>query len=166
MKASPRVLSRWRMKWMLNLYPPLLFTRVRIKEFGEGFRTCRVVVGRSLLTRNLHGTTYGGAIFNGFDPIYPILYWQIFARRGEALRMWLKAADIDYRKPASSALTINFVVTDEDIERARAGMDENGKYVAVHEADAVDEDGAVCVRGRMHVYMRRLSEGQTAVSGF
>ncbi len=151
---------------MLNLYPPLLFTRVRITEFGEGFRTCRVVVKRSLLTRNLHGTTYGGAIFNGFDPIYPILYWQIFARRGEALRMWLKAADIDYRKPASTALTINFEVTDEDIERACAGMDENGKYVATHETEAVDASGDVCVRGRMHVYMRRLGEGQKAVSGF
>ena len=151
---------------MLNLYPPLLFTRVRIIEFGEGFRTCRVVVKRSLLTRNLHGTTYGGAIFNGFDPIYPILYWQIFARRGEALRMWLKAADIDYRKPAASALKINFEVTDEDIERACAGMDETGKYVATHETEAVDASGDVCVRGRMHVYMRRLGEGQKAVSGF
>lgn len=151
---------------MLNFYPPLLFTRVKVVRFAADFRSCRVRVGRSLLTRNLNGTTFGGAIFNAFDPIYPILYWQVFARRGTALQVWLKAAEIDYWKAAASALRVDFALTDADVLRAEEALDQDGRTVTSHEAVAVDAAGDVCARARMHVYMRHLREGQREVSGF
>lgn len=161
-----KVLNERSFRWMLNLYPPLLFNRVRIAEFGPGFRSCRVVVRRSLLTRNLNGTTFGGSIFAGFDPFYPILYWQVFARLGETLQVWLKATEVDYRKPAGTHLTIEFALTDDDVEEARAALDRDGRVVRVHESEAVDTAGDVCAAARCHVYLRRLRHGQKEVSGF
>ena len=61
---QPRVLSEWVFKWFLNLYPPLLFNRIRIVEVGPGIRYLRIRVGKSLLTRNLHGSIFGGTIYS------------------------------------------------------------------------------------------------------
>ncbi|MFT7677265.1 MAG: hypothetical protein ACI8QC_001243 [Planctomycetota bacterium] len=66
---------------MLNLYPPMFFMRARVVHLADGFKSCTVVVRRSLLTRNLHGSTFGGAVFSGADPIYPMLPWQAMAAR-------------------------------------------------------------------------------------
>lgn len=52
---------------MLNLYPPMFFMRARVTHLAEDFSRCTVVVRRSLLTRNLHGSTFGGAVFSGAD---------------------------------------------------------------------------------------------------
>ncbi len=57
----PRILSERQGKWMLNLYPPLLFQRIRVVRIGPGFRSGQVRVGHGLLTRNLHGTTFSKA---------------------------------------------------------------------------------------------------------
>lgn len=154
------------MRLGLNLYPPFLFHRIRVLRFGEDFRSCRVRVARSLLTRNLNGTTFGGTIFSAFDPIWPVLYWQVFARRGEMLQVWLKGGRIRYRKPAATALTIDFHLADEDVEAAARGLERDGRVIRVHEARALDREGDACAIMESEVYMRHLREGQREVSGF
>ncbi len=153
-----RIMSERSFRWLLNLYPPMLFHRVRIVEFGAGFRSCQVQVRRSLLTRNLNGTTFGGAIFTGFDPIYALLYWQVFARRGQDLQVWLKAAEVDYLKPAKSHLTIDYQLDDDAIERAAAAIERDGKAVQAHSAHAIDASGECCATARCQVYLRRVED--------
>lgn len=149
-----RVLSEWLARWMLRLYPPLLFQRVRVEEIGAGFRSCRVRVGRSLLNRNLNGTIFGGAIFCAADPIYALLYWQVFARRGVRLESWLKAASIRYRKPASTHVTLEFAIEDEDIEELAAQLGRTGRADRVHVTRAIDAHGDVCAEIETRVHLR------------
>ena len=162
----PKVLGERPGRWLLNLYPPLLFNRVRIVEIGEGFRSCRVRVARSLWTRNLHGSTFGGTIFSAADPFYAVMYWQIFARRGQRIQVWLKSANIRYRKPAASALTLDFVLGNDEIERAAAGLEGQGRHTATHRTEAVDRDGDVCAEIETEVYLRLLRADQREVSAF
>jgi acyl-coenzyme A thioesterase PaaI-like protein len=162
----PRVLGERRGRWLLNLYPPLLFNRVRILEIGAGFRSCRVRVARSLWTRNLHGTTFGGTIFSAADPFYAVMYWQIFARRGQRIQAWLKSARIRYRKPAATALILDFALELEEIERAAAGLAAQGRYTATYSTEAVDRDGAVCAEIETEVYLRLPRPDQPEVSAF
>ena len=152
-----RILSERFAKWILRLYPPLLFQRVQVLEIGAGFRTCRVRVRRSLLNRNLNGTIFGGAIFCAADPIYAILYWQVFARRGARLECWLKAATIRYRKPASTHIELHFTLTDEDIEKLEAQLEAGGRGDRVHCAQAIDAHGQVCAEIETRVHLRHPS---------
>jgi len=160
------VLSERQAKWLLNLYPPFLFNRIRVLEFGAGFRACRVRVSHSVLTRNLQGTTFGGTIFSAADPFYALMYWQIFARRGQRVQAWLKSARVDYRRPAASALSLEFRLSEEEIERAISAVESEGRFVRSYLVEAVDRDGEVCAEIETEVYLRRPRAGQKELSGF
>lgn len=153
-RRSPRVLSERQGRWLLNLFPPLLFQRIRVIEIGTDYRSCTVRVARSWLTRNLHGTIFGGTIFAAADPYHAILYWQVFARRGRRVQVWLRRARIEYLKPASTALTLRFELTDDDIETMTRELDRHGRHSRTHEIDAIDTDGSVCARISTEVYVR------------
>jgi len=161
-----RILSERRGRALLNLYPPFLFQGIRILDVGPGFRSCRVRVARSLLTRNLNGTTFGGAIYAAADPMYSLMYWQVFARRGEAVQVWLRSASARYLKPAATALTFTCRLDDREIEEAAAVLDREGRFVRTYRIDATDEAGTVCAVVDTEVYMRRTRAGQKEVSAF
>ena len=156
----PRILSERQCKWMLNLYPPLFFQRVRVVGFDPGIRRGRVRVAKSILTGNLHGTIFGGTIFSAADPLYAIMYWQIFAREGMQVASWLKSARIAYLKPAATALTLEFVLGDEDVERARESLEQEGRYTCTHRVEAVDAKGRVVAEIDTEVYLRLVRTDQ------
>ena len=161
-----RVISRRRAKWRLSLYPPLFFSRIRVLEFGPGFRSCKIRVARSVLTRNLQGTTFGGTIFSAADPFYALLYWQIFARRGESVQAWLRSARIRYLKPAATGLTLDFRLSDDDIQQAIEALDGEGRFVRTFRVLAVDDNGESCAEIETEVYLRRTRPDQAEVSAF
>lgn len=165
-ERPPRVLSPFHLKWMLNLYPPLLFNRVRIVDVSADFRFCRVRVSRSWLTRNLHGTTFGGTIFAAGDPIYALLLWQVFAHRGERVQVWLRSARVRYRKPAASALTLEFHLSQDEVDEAAAALDRDGRFSKSYGVEARDRDGDVCAAIETEVFIRHPWRGQKEVSAF
>jgi len=151
---------------MLNLYPPLLCQRIRILDIAPGFTACRVRVAKSVLTRNLFGTTFGGTIFAAADPIHAILYWQVFARRGRSVQAWLKSARIEYRKPAATALTLKFELSQQDLTDAESALDRNGRFARSFRTEAIDTQGHVCAVVETEVYLRMPRGEQREVSAF
>ena len=165
-RKRAKVLSERRGRWLLNLYPPFLFNRVRVVEIGPGFRQCRVRVRRSLLTRNLNGTIFGGTIFSAADPFYPVMYWQVFSRLGVVVQAWLRSARIRYTRPARTALSMKFELSEEDVARAREALEQKGRYACWHTIEATDRDGAVCAVAEIEVYLRLPRGAQRDVSAF
>jgi acyl-coenzyme A thioesterase PaaI-like protein len=154
------VLSVRQGKWMLNLYPPLLFQRIRVTQIGPGFRSAHVHVAKSVLTRNLHGTTFGGTIFSAADPMYAVMYWQIFARLGLRVRTWLKLARIEYFRPVQTSLSLEFALDDEEVERAHRALVQDGRFSRAHSTSAVDDAGRTCAEIETEVYLRLPRVGE------
>jgi acyl-coenzyme A thioesterase PaaI-like protein len=152
--VQPKVLSERYGRLLLNLFPPFLFNRIRIESIGNGFRTCRVRVRRSLLTRNLNGTIFGGTIFSAADPFYAVMFWQIFARRGMKVQTWLKSASIKYLKPAASDLLLQFELSADEIDAAAAALERDGRYTRSFTTEALDPAGRACARIITEVYLR------------
>lgn len=146
----------WQIKWMLSLFPPLLFSRVKVKSIANDFSWAEVKVSHSVFNKNLQKTIFGGTIFSAFDPFHAILFWQIFAHRGQKLEAWLKSASIDYKKPASSDLLIRFEITEADIQAADSALKEVGKFQQWMIAKAIDEQGNICAEARLLVYLRNF----------
>lgn len=166
MSERPLQLSEWQARWMMNLFPPFLFGGVHVLEFGPGFRTCRVRVARSLFTRNLQGTTFGGTIFSAADPFHAVMYWQILAHRGVRIQAWLKRASIAYLRPAATALTMGFALGDDDVDAAVRALESDGRFEREFVTRATDRDGAVCAEVTTLVHLRRPRTGQRSVSAF
>jgi len=141
---------------MLSLFPPLLFSRVSVKAIADDFSWAEVGVKHSVFNKNLQKTIFGGTIFSAFDPFHAILFWQIFAHKGQKLEAWLKSAEIDYKKPASSDLTIRFEIAHSDILAAENSLREIGKFQQWMTAQAIDEQGNICAEARLLVYLRNF----------
>jgi len=160
------VLTERQGRWMLNLYPPLFCQRIRILDIAPGYTACRARVAKSVLTRNLFGTTFGGTIFAAADPMYAILYWQALARRGRSVQAWLKSARIEYRKPAATALTLQFELSAKDLTDAESALDRDGRFARTFRTEAVDTEGEVCVVVETEVVLRIPRGEQREVSAF
>jgi acyl-coenzyme A thioesterase PaaI-like protein len=122
-----------RAKWLMNLYPPLLVSRVVVKSVSENFQLVKVVVKKSLLNRNLHGTIFGGSIFSSADPFHALMYWQALKMRGIHVQVWLKRAEIQYIKPGNTDLFVAFFLEDADIDAAVQALQIAGKADRQHE---------------------------------
>ncbi len=142
------------LKTVLNLFPPLLFNRIVLKEVSDDFLEMRVVLRRALFNINFHKTIFGGSIFSACDPYFPTMYYHIFANKGRKLIIWLKSAEIQYLKPADSSLKLHFKITEEDILLAEKTLDKKSKFEIWHTVEAINKKGIVCARAKMQVYLR------------
>lgn len=154
------------MKWLLNLFPPWLLQGIRIVSISPDLLRATVRVRRGLLTGNLHGSTFGGTLFAAFDPVCAILYWQLLAHRGLRVQAWLRSASIRYLKPAKTALTIDFAVSEADVADAVAALEREGRFTRSHRVVARDASGVVCAEAETEVYLRLPRAGQREVSAF
>ncbi len=152
------ILSERNARWVLSLYPPLLFQRISVKRFGSGFRTAEVRIARSLFNRNYNKTTFGGTIFSAVDPVYVFMYWQIFARKGFTIQSWLKSASIDYKKPGDTALTIHFSLSEADIQEAEDELNRVGKFVKKHPIEIRNTRNELCAFAETEIYMRKIAK--------
>lgn len=164
--ARTRILKPWQMRWMLNLYPPLFFQRIRVDHVADDFLTVRMRAKRSIWNRNLNGTMFGGTIYAAADPVFPLMYWQALARRGLDLQTWLMATHARFTRPAATDLLFEFRLTEDDLEQAQQSLQERGKAVRTHQVQAVDQDGQVCAELELVSYLRLLRQGEREVAGF
>lgn len=149
MKLSPFVT-----RWMLNLFPPLFFNRIRIKTLSPDFTYCLVQVKKSFLNTNLQKSIFGGTIFSAGDPFQAIIYWQYFAHQGISVQAWLKKAHISYRQPAFGNLKLEFVLTESDIAEAKSALDISGRFEKWHEIPILTDQGDLVAVIKTLVHLR------------
>ena len=147
-------IPKFAIKFILNVFPPLLFNRIVLKEISDDFLEMKVLLRRALFNINFHKTIFGGSIFSACDPYFPTMYYHIFAKKGRKLIIWLKAAEIQYLKPADSTLKLYFIITKEDIQLAENTLNKKGKFEIWHTVEAINKKGVVCAKAKMQVYLR------------
>ena len=147
-------IQKYAIQFVLNIFPPLLFNRIVLREISDDFMQMRVVIRRALFNINFHKTIFGGTIFSACDPYFPTMYYHIFAKKNRKLIIWLKSAEIQYLRPADTSLKLHFIITKEDILLAEKTLDKEGKFEIWHDVEAISKKGIVCAKAKMLVYLR------------
>jgi acyl-coenzyme A thioesterase PaaI-like protein len=144
------------LKWAMRIYPPLLFQRIWVVGFDKGYRGVEVRIKKSFLNRNYNKSIFGGTLFAAADPFYPLLFHQLFIKKGYRLKVWSKSATIKYLKPSLTDLNFRIKLSEEEISIAENILNTTGKYTAHHPIDIYDKDGDICVSLMNEVYVRNL----------
>lgn len=152
MKISERAL-----KWAMRLYPPLFFQRIWVKKFHANFTGVDVKVYISLLNRNYNSSIFGGTIFSAADPFYPILFDQIFRKKGIKTQVWLKSSSVKYIKPARTSLNFSIQLNDEEVKQAELELNNEGKYVAKFTVNIYNKQHETCAIVENEIYIRDLN---------
>jgi hypothetical protein len=148
------MLRRKTFQFVMNIFPPLFFNRIILKEVSENYTFMKVKIRRSFLNMNFHRSIFGGTIFSAFDPYFPTMYYNIFAQKNRKLEIWMKSANIKYKRPATTHLFLEFKITEEDIQLAEKELNEKGKFEKWHTVKAINKKGIVCAEAEMLVYLR------------
>ena len=147
-------MPKFAIKFVLNIFPPLLFNRIVLKEISDDYMEMKVVLRRALFNINFHKTIFGGSIFSACDPYFPTMYYHIFKNKGRKLIIWLKAAEIQYLKPADSNLKLHFEISENEMQLAEKTLNDKGKFEIWHTVEAINKKGVICARAKMLVYLR------------
>ena len=144
---TPRALRR-----LFNLWPPFLFTGIRVLELGEDWRHARVRLRLRWYNRNYVRAHFGGSLFAMTDPFWMIL---VMHGLGRDYIVWDKAGEIEFAKPGRGTVHAVFELDDAVLDELRAAAAGGEKVLRWFEADVIDEQGDVVARTRKQLYVRR-----------
>jgi aspartokinase len=72
--------------------------------------------------------------------------------------IWIKKAEIDYIKTATSNLHMDFELSENDIDNAVSALKENEKYEVWHTVKVYNSHSELCTESRVLVYIRNKYE--------
>jgi len=152
------------LKWLMRLYPPLLFQRIWVVRFNKGFKGVSVKIKKSLFNKNYNGSIFGGTIFAAADPFYPVLLHEVLKSIGmQKIKVWSKSSQINFLKPALTDLNFEINITDNDIDHALEILTVTGKYERSFPVNIYNKDGEICVSLINEVYIRNLDFNKTLI---
>jgi len=136
---------------LVNLWPPFLFTGIRVIELTEDWSRATVRLGLHRWNRNYVGTQFGGSLFAMTDP-----WWMLLAlhRLGRRYLVWDKAGAIDFVAPGKADVYAHFVLEESVVEELRAAAADGSKVLRWFEVDVKTADGTVVARVRKQLYVR------------
>jgi len=146
--------KKYFLRIILNLFPPLFFNRISLKNISKDYKEMNVVLKKSIFNINFHKTIFGGSIFSACDPYFPTMYYNIFEKKQKKLIVWVKHAEIKYTHPANSTLNLNFKIQDSQINEIENALILNGKYEITNEVSAINTAGIVCAQAVITIYLR------------
>lgn len=151
MKMTPRT-----MKLAMNLWPPFLFTGIRVTDMSRNWRSARIELRQKWWNRNYVGTHFGGSLFAMTDPFWMLLILHALPR---GYIVWDKAAEIEFVKPGRGTVAVEFRLDDAVLAELLARAADGGKVLHWFENEVIDSQGEVVARVRKQVYLRRKQNG-------
>lgn len=142
----------WQMKLLLNIWPPFLFTGIRVVDVSEDFRQAKVRLKLNLFNQNAVGVHFGGSLYAMTDPFCMLL---VMARLGKDYIVWDKSADIDYIKPGKGTVTAEFIITDALIADILTQTAQGEKYLPEIPVYVKDAQGEIVAKLNRKLYIRR-----------
>lgn len=136
----------------LNLWPPFLFTGIRVAALAADYRHARVELRMRPWNRNYVGTHFGGSLFAMTDP-----FWMLLAMHnlGRDYYVWDKAGEIEFVRPGRGTVAAEFRLEQATLDEIRAATADGEKCLRWFENAVTDAQGEVVARVRKQLYVKR-----------
>lgn len=144
MKAS-------RLRRMMNIWFPFLFTGIHITKFSEDFRHVTVELRSRWYNRNYVGTHFGGSLFAMTDPFWMIM---ILHTIGKEYVVWDKAGEIEFVKPGRGVVTAEFKLEESMLDELRQAAAGNEKVLRWFDIPVTNSEGELVAKVRKQIYVR------------
>ncbi|MEN4904739.1 DUF4442 domain-containing protein [Luteimonas sp. TWI1416] len=144
---------------LFNLWPPFLFTGIRVTALTPGLSHARVELRRHWYNRNYVGTHFGGSLFAMTDPFWMLMTLHAL---GDDYVVWDKAAEIEFIRPGRGTVHATFDLDAATVEAIRVATAHGDKHLRWFTTDVVDAAGEPVARVRKQIYVRRKRDRGSA----
>lgn len=142
---------------MINFWPPLVGTGIRVKRMDPDFRAIDVEMKLRFWNRNYVKTQFGGALYAMTDPFYMVMLIQ---NLGRDYIVWDKAATIRFLKPGVRTVRAEFRLPPERVAEIRAAADREYKVEPTFTVQIIDTEGVVVAEVDKLLYVRRKDKSR------
>jgi acyl-coenzyme A thioesterase PaaI-like protein len=148
-----------RLRRVVNLWPPFLFSGIRVEAWDDDWRYARVRLKLRWYNRNYVRTHFGGALFAMADPFWMIM---VIEALGRDYIVWDKAGAIDFVAPGREDVFAEFRLDDAVLDEIRAATAAGDKCLRWFEVEVRTGAGELVarVRKQLHVRRKRGSDGR------
>ncbi|HLW74012.1 MAG TPA: DUF4442 domain-containing protein [Gammaproteobacteria bacterium] len=136
---------------IINLWPPFLFSGIRVTRLAEDYREAEVVLKPHWYNMNYVGVHFGGSLFAMTDACYMIMLMQVM---GKGYYVWDRRATIEYLKPGRGIVTARFAVTEDKYREILDKTAGGEKYFPDFTVDITDASDEVVARVVKTLYVR------------
>ena len=143
---SPRLLRH-----LFNLWPPFLFSVIRVRALSDDWRHARVELKHAWYNRNYVRTQFGGSLFSMTDPFWMML---VMHGLGPRYHVWDQAGDIRFVSPGRENVFAEFHLTQETIDGIHAAAASGVKHLRWFEVDVRTAGGTLVAQVRKQLYVR------------
>ena len=147
----------------MNLWPPLLFSGIRIRHISDDFRAVDVELRERFYNKNYVGCHFGGSLFAMTDP-----FWMLMVMRNldRSYTVWDRSAGIEFLRPGRGTVTASFRLDTEALDDIRANTKQDGtKYLRSFPVDITDSEGDVVARVTKTLHIRRMADTRSRIGG-
>jgi len=141
-----------RLRRYANLWPPFLFTGIRVEHLADDWRRARVRLKLRWYNRNYVGTHFGGSLFAMTDPWYMLMLMPLL---GRDYFVWDQQAGIEFIAPGRGKVTARFRIDDATLAEIRERTANGEKYLPQFVIDIVDEQNELIARVTKTLYVRK-----------
>jgi acyl-coenzyme A thioesterase PaaI-like protein len=135
-----------------NLWPPYLFTGIRVLEVSPDGLGARVRLRLHWWNRNAFGTHFGGSLLAMVNPFWPLL---VLHRLGRDYIVWDTRNEIEFVRALREDVYAVFRLDPSVVEEMRAAAEGGNRVLRWFPFEIASAAGEVAARGRIEVYVRR-----------
>jgi Domain of unknown function (DUF4442) len=132
--------TSWKFKTLMNWYPMYFGTGGKILFWAGDSTELHLRLRLNIWTYNYVGTIFGGSLFAASDPFYMLM---LFKALGSKYVVWDKSANIRFKKPSKTTLYAKYMITEEDFNRIKSAVAENGETTHNFLIQWMDKDQVV-----------------------
>ena len=135
-----------------NLWPPYLFTGIRVLEVAPDGLSAKVRLRLHWWNRNAFGTHFGGSLLAMVNPFWPLL---VLHRLGRDYIVWDTKNEIEFVRALREDVFAEFRLDPAIVEAMRAEAAGGARVLRWFPFEIASAAGEIAARGRIEVYVRR-----------
>lgn len=152
-KLADKHMTPAKAKFLLNIWPPLFGTGIRITDISDDWSTGRLELRLNALTANMHGAAFGGTLFSMTDVLFGTLVMQrMDAKKFEA---WTRTGSFEFVRPGKNGAYLEVEVPDEMVEKIKRETEGGYSTVIPYTSVIRNRDGSLVGIGQQELYVRR-----------
>lgn len=139
-------------------FAPFAQMGVKIVELSEDYRSIRLLLPLTDISRNQGGSMFGGFQASLADPVAAIACGKIFPEYW----VWTRKLEVDFRRPGITDLELRFDFPEAIEEQIRADLKKKNRSTPVFDYGLFLGDGSQCTAVKCAVAIRQAgySSGQ------
>ncbi len=139
--------ERKRLEW----FPAFWLMRIRVLEISHDWRSVRVLLPLTVISRNRGGFMFGGFQASLADPVAAVVCARMFA----GYSVWTRALKLDFLHEGRTDLELRFHLDPRQEAQIRSELVEHGRSTPEFEFGYYLADGTLCTRIHNTVAIRQ-----------